>query len=111
MGPRRRRVTWSVGARHGFDEAIEYVARESLQGTLRLLDRVLQAAESLAEFSERGRTLPELDDPTIREVQVTPYRIIYSVGESEVVILGVLHGRRDFDRWRRSDLGSGADAH
>ncbi|MSR19552.1 MAG: hypothetical protein EXR91_01035 [Gemmatimonadetes bacterium] len=38
-------------------------------------------------------------------LQVDPYRLIYSVGDSGVHVLGVLHGRRDFDRRGRSDLG------
>jgi plasmid stabilization system protein ParE len=61
MGPRRRRVAWSEGAHRELDEAIGYVARDS---AARLLNRLLGAAESLAELSERGRTLPELGDPT-----------------------------------------------
>jgi toxin ParE1/3/4 len=99
MGPRRRRVEWTEGAHRELDEAIAYVAQDSLQNAARLLVRILQAAESLAELSQRGRVLPELDDPTIREIQVEPYRLIYSLGDTDVHILGVLHGRRDFGRW------------
>ncbi len=33
---------------------------------------------------------------------VDPYRLIYSVDERSVVILGLLHQRRDFERWDRS---------
>jgi plasmid stabilization system protein ParE len=105
MGPRRRRVVWSDGAFRELDEATEYVAQDSRQAAVRLLQRLLDAAESLSEFAERGRVVPELDDPSIRELQVNPYRLVFSVSETEVAILGVLHQRRDFDRWGRSDLG------
>ena len=104
MGPRRRRVAWSEGARRELDEAIGYVAEDSLQNAISLLERLLEAGESLAELSERGRVLPELGDPGVREIQVEPYRLIYSVSDADVVILGVLHGRRDFDQWGRSGL-------
>ena len=104
MGPRRRGVVWSDGAFRELDEAIEYVAQDSRQAAVRLLQRLLDAAQSLSELAERGRVVPELDDPTIRELQVNPYRLVYSVSDTEVVVLGILHQRRDFDRWGRSDL-------
>ena len=60
MGPRRRWVAWTEGAHRELDEAISYVAQDSPQNAATLLDRLLRAAESLAELSERGRVLPEL---------------------------------------------------
>lgn len=104
MGPRRRRVTWSEGAYRELDEATEYVAQDSLEGAVRLFERLLEAAESLADLSERGRVVSELQHPSVRELQVDPYRLIYSVEDSGVVVLGVLHQRRDFDRWGRTDF-------
>ena len=52
---------------------------------------------------DRGRVVPERDDPTVRELLVGPYRLLYYAAESDVAILGVLHQRRDFDRWGRLD--------
>jgi plasmid stabilization system protein ParE len=104
MGPRRRRIVWSEGAVRELDEATEYVAADSPQNAARLLERVLHAADSLADLSEPGRVLPELREPLVRELQVNPYRLIYSMGESEVVILAVLHQRRDFERWGRIEV-------
>ena len=47
--------------------------------------------------------MPERDDPTVRELLVGAYRLLYHVAESDVVILGVLHQRRDLDRSGRSE--------
>ena len=57
MGPRRRRVVWSDGAFRELDEAIEYIAQDSRQAAVRLLQRLLDAAQSLSEFAERGRVV------------------------------------------------------
>ena len=99
MGPRRRRLTWTEGAHRELDAAIEFVAEESLEGAIRILDDVLRSAESLRSLAERGRIVPERADTAIREILVGRYRLIYEVTDSDVVILGVLHQHRDFHRW------------
>lgn len=99
MGPRRRGVVWTEGALSELDAAIEFIAKESLDGALHVLADILNSAESLSTLAERGRVVPERDDPTVREVLVGRYRLLYRVADSDVIILGVLHQRQDFERW------------
>jgi toxin ParE1/3/4 len=58
-------------------------------------------ADSLETLAERGRRVPELDDPSIREIFVYRYRLLYRVLDDQVVIEAFLHGARDFATWRR----------
>lgn len=60
-------------------------------------------ASSLAELPGRGRRVPELCDPAVREIFVDRYRLIFFVEDETVTILGFLHGARDFARWQRGD--------
>jgi toxin ParE1/3/4 len=53
------------------------------------------AARSLRQFANRGRVVPEENDPSIRELFVQSYRLIYRVHGSEVQIIGFIHGARD----------------
>ncbi len=54
--------------------------------------RLLEAAESLSEFSDRGRPI----DGNRRELTVIrPYIIRYRVARDAVFILRVRHGARD----------------
>jgi toxin ParE1/3/4 len=101
MATQRREVVWSWRARDGLDEAVAYIARDSLQRVVDLLERALNIAESLDQFTERGRIVPELDDPYVRELFVYRYRLVYEVSDSRATILGFLHGARDFNRWWR----------
>lgn len=105
MGARRRRVEWSERAYEALDEALAYVAQDSPRAAERLLVRLLEAAESLSELTKRGRIVPELADPRIREMIVPPYRILYEYDEERVRILALVHDARAF-RLRRSDLGA-----
>ena len=101
MGVGRRRVVWSEGARRELDEAVSYVAEESLDSAIRLLERILESVQTLSTLSERGRLVPERSDPDIRELLVDPFRLLYHVAESEVVILGILHQRRNLQDWSK----------
>lgn len=102
MAPRVRRVVWASAARIALDEIVEYVARDSRESALRVLTRALETAASLSTLPERGRVVPELSDPAIRELFVHRYRLLYRIFDEVVVIVAFLHGARDFAAWRRS---------
>jgi plasmid stabilization system protein ParE len=91
-----------VTASAALDEALAYVAAASPQAAGRLLERALEAAERLATLSDRGRMVPELEDPSVREVFVGRYRLLYRVEETQVVVLTFPHGARDFTLWRQT---------
>lgn len=82
------------------DDAVAYLAQDSRPAAERLLIAALEAAASLDAFSERGRVVPELDQPAIRELFVQRYRLLYEVRPAEVQILAFVHGARDLTRWR-----------
>jgi plasmid stabilization system protein ParE len=98
----KRRVEWTDEGRKTLDEILDHVALESRQGALLILEQVLTTADSLDILAERGRVVPEVGDPKVREVFVFRYRLMYHVAEEAVSVLAVIHGARDFERWRKS---------
>ena len=56
----------------------------------------METAESIPEYPELGRLVPEIGDPAIRERLVHRYRIIYRLEPARVLIAAVVHGRQDF---------------
>ena len=94
MAARVREVVWAQSARDALDAVIEYIAQDSPQAALQVLDDALRVATSLATFAERGRVVRELNDPAIRELFVDKYRLQYEVGEVRVLIVAFLHGVR-----------------
>lgn len=101
MAPRRRSVVWAESARAGLDEVIAYIAQDSRDQAGRVLEKALQTASSLDELAERGRLVPEYNNPAKRELFVFRYRLIYELTEDQVVIQAFLHGSRDFATWRQ----------
>jgi len=61
---------------------------------------VIEQAESLATLSERGRVVPEVNNPMLRELLIDPFRLLYEVDEREVRIVGFLHQRQLFSPGR-----------
>lgn len=100
MATRRRPVVWSLSAQRGLEDVLAYIAGNSLQGAQLVARRTLEAADSLATLSERGRVVPEIQDPTIRETFVYLYRLMYHVSDTRITIVAFIHGARDFERWR-----------
>ena len=95
MATRRRRVIWTEQARRMLDDAVAYVAQDSRSAAERLLIQALNAASSLDLHSERGRLVPELDQPKVRQLLVQRYRLLYEVTPAEVQVLAFVHGARD----------------
>lgn len=57
----------------------------------------LQLATDYQPFPESGRTVPEIDDDSIRELIVSSYRLIYRIHEETVTIAAVVHNRQSFE--------------
>lgn len=102
MASRVRAVAWSESAQRSLDEVIEYIANDSKPAAGHVLESALDIAASLATLGERGRVVPELNDPAIREVFVFRYRLMYRVEETRVLVVAFVHGARDFATWRAS---------
>ena len=101
MVARLRAVVWATSARIGLDEVIEYIAQDSRDQALEVLQLALETASTLNNLAERGRVVHELNDSDVRELFVFRYRLIYRVLPDQVVVEAFLHGARDFATWRQ----------
>jgi toxin ParE1/3/4 len=90
-----RRVIWAEAAWMDLEQISDYIARDSTHYAAALVRELRDAARSLANFSHRGRIVPEIESPTIREILVRSYRLIYFTAGEDVAILGIIHGARD----------------
>lgn len=90
-----RRVAWTETAWRDLERIADYIAEDSPGYAAALVRRIRDRARSLEEMTERGRVVPEFDDPRVRELLVGSYRLIYEAGEDSVYVLGLIHGARD----------------
>ena len=90
-----RAVRWAGRAKTDLRSAVEYIKKQSAGSAAAFLAQVLETARSLADLSERGRAVPELGDPDVRELLVGSYRLLYEVQADTVWVLRIVHGNRD----------------
>jgi plasmid stabilization system protein ParE len=76
-------VAWAESAIVSLIDAIEYIARDSPSYAAAFAVRAERAAASLDIFPDRGRRVPELNDPAVRELSITSHRLIYRVGRNQ----------------------------
>lgn len=89
------RVEWSDWARDDLDSLVRYISRDSAFYARRFGEKIVLATRRLRDFPESGRTIPEAEDKTLREIIVPGYRVMYRLETDRVLILAVLHGSRD----------------
>lgn len=87
-------VRWTDKAKEHLKGIRDYIASDSPKYANRMVDRLTRKGDSLRRFPMSGHTVPEYDDPAIRQVLEGSYRIIYRIAESGVEILAVLHAAR-----------------
>ena len=89
-------VTWAPSALDDVDSIAQYIARDSVDQAALFVTRLFEATDKLAEFPLSGRVIPEIANPSCREVYCGFYRIMYRVENNRVWITGVIHGSRDW---------------
>ena len=90
-----RKVRWSRSAQLDLNELFEYISESAPLNAFRLADKIRKASETLDQFAERGRVIPEFEDHSQREIFVSRYRIMYKVLPQEIIITAVIHMSRD----------------
>jgi plasmid stabilization system protein ParE len=97
-----RKVIWSREAVDDLEALAEYISRDSSFYAAAFVNEICDASLSLSKFPERGRVVPELANPDVHELIVREYRLVYSIEKSRIIILGLIHGKRDLKKlWKK----------
>lgn len=91
-------IEWSTEAERDLFEIYSYIAQDDPVAALNWIDRLRDRARKAARFPNAGREVPEADDPSMREVFLGNYRIIYWVQRRGIRVLTVIEGHRRLRR-------------
>lgn len=88
------KVTWTDQSWQRLAEIEDFIARDDPKAAARLVDKLIERGEALADHPDRGRALPELPESGLREFVVGNYRLVYRRRLETVEVLTVFEGHR-----------------
>jgi len=92
-----RVILWTKQAQADLAAIRAFISQDSPRYASVIIFRIIGATDRLVPFPESGRSVPEFEDPLVREVMHPPYRIVYRlVGIDEVHVLTVHHSSQRF---------------
>jgi len=94
-------VVWSPQAIRDVESIRAFIAQDSTSYAELVARRIVAAVERLHSFPKSGRIVPERQDPAIREVIVTPYRIVYRLRSEVAEVVTVFRASREFPEFIR----------
>ncbi|HEY0371897.1 MAG TPA: type II toxin-antitoxin system RelE/ParE family toxin [Thermoanaerobaculia bacterium] len=71
------KVEWTATARRHLRAIHDYIARDSQFYARRVVGRIVDRSDQIAQFPEAGRMVPEYTRGDVREIFEEPYRIMY----------------------------------
>ena len=90
-------VKWTDSALEDTLQIYTYIAEDSEDRADGFLDRLMDSAENQLGVSPLiGRMIPEMNDPSFREIIYEKYRVMYHVDGDEVDITHVRHIAREY---------------
>jgi len=89
-----RLLAWSPEAIEDLEAIAAYIERDSAWYARAVVSKIVETAETIPQFSELGRVVPEIGDYSIRERFVHSYRIIYRLQDDRILIAAIVHGSR-----------------
>jgi toxin ParE1/3/4 len=91
-------VIWTEPALQELDAIADYIALDKPDAAERLVKKIFQSVEHLAQFPEMGRRIPEFRSGPYRELVVTPCRVFYRSIDKKIFVVFVMRGEREFHR-------------
>lgn len=89
-------LIWSPQSIRDIESIREYIARDSPATADLVVRKIIAAVQRLIPFPKSGRMVPERQAEQIREVIVTPYRVVYRLRGETVEIVTIFRGSREF---------------
>lgn len=90
------RIIWSEIALRDLRDIVRYIARDDPKTAERFGNLIISKILNLGTFPRIGRIIPEFREDRLREIILTPYRIVYEIDDhnSTLAVLRVWHGAR-----------------
>jgi len=89
-------IVWSPQSLRELEAHRDFIAQDSPHYADLTVRRIVAAVERLQQFPLSGRVVPERRSPSLREVIVGRFRVVYRVSPGTVEIATVFRGEQPF---------------
>lgn len=83
------------GASQGITEIWQYIAADNPIAAASFREKILEAIRQLTDFPHMGHSRADLTSRPLRFPNVGDYLIAYAADESPLLVISVIHGRRN----------------
>lgn len=89
-------VVWTKQSLSDLSDLVRNIARDDSDTAERFGDLLVSKVDGLIHFPRIGRMVPECKEDSLREIIVSPYRILYEIDDDRMVlsILLIWHSSR-----------------
>lgn len=90
------RVVWTKSALADLRDLVCYIARDDQTVAKRFGDLIVTKISSIQTFPRIGRLVPEYREDRLRELILSPYRIVYEIDDDQLIlsVLRIWHSAR-----------------
>jgi len=93
-------INWTAEAERWLRDIHVYIAQDSPESAIRVVNGIYEKAQMLRQFPEIGYRYDRIPNEHIRILLYGHYRIAYLIKpDGNIDILGMFHGALDIDRY------------
>ncbi len=98
-----RKLIWTEPSLSDLQAIFDYISKDSEYYASIFVSEIIESAEKLIDFPKMGRIVPEYQQNDIREILIQRYRVIHQLEQNQILILTVIHGRRELTKLMEID--------
>jgi plasmid stabilization system protein ParE len=88
------KLYWTKEALVRIREIEAFISNDNPDAAIEFTDKLITLSESITDYPEKGRVVPELSIESIREILYKGYRIVYLHKGKSIEILTVFEGHQ-----------------
>jgi addiction module RelE/StbE family toxin len=88
------KIYWTKEALLRLQDIEEFISRDNPIASVEFIEKLISVAETIVDYPEKGRIVPELSIEKIREVIYKNFRIVYLIKKNSIDILTVFEGHQ-----------------
>ena len=94
-------VVWSLEAKKSLSEIYNYIFEDSPQNAGKVLNKIIDLAESLQDERYDYAIDPIINKEKFRHISIWTYEIIYERTTNKVLILDIFNGKQNPDKQKK----------